>query len=311
MSRTLESLPIWAEVGHPRLHLPGPWVSERMEDAQGPEWDDEADRMNFGRYDSTSEDSEEPDMDNGSRPFHKVYRVDISHFPAYRIAFMQDEEFHWERDEKESQETWEERYAIRKRAAEDDREKYFVPVRVEVYGHRRFRSDWLHYKNADRRSMHLEVEHPDDWAAYAAQLDRERTELLSYDVYLELFGLLPVRHDQKKMRFAEPPATYYFSWMNRDLRDLLWDMYKRAQYGRPLEISNWPQHNSSWSRPVQPFRLFRQDVFQKEASDQWGPASSVQVAQRVPFRYNHQLFVMTKKDAETSEGEGVCYTINV
>jgi hypothetical protein len=286
MSRVLANVDHTAECGHPVLHAPWMWVNDQLECAQDPDWHP---------YDSdTSCSIESNNMDDGCRPFHLVYRVDISAFPALRRRFMQQDAFRvFPNGEVESDEDWVKRRKVRLMAAEDDRDAHFVPVRVETHGFRRYRSSWLRRKN-DHRAIYLEVEDPDDWREYAAQLDRacpyrrvawEELEELAVDT--PHLCLLPVELLVQVYQFILGRVTEWPEYM-------------------------WPLGHESAARPTQPWRLFEEEIIEKEPSWSWAPVAATAVCERVPFHRDHEVLVVPKDDFDTTNTWGhSLFTINV
>jgi hypothetical protein len=322
MARALASLPQWAEVGHPRLHLPGPWVNEEYEQ--------------HGRFSedmweeptSTSIDSCDPDMEDGCRPFHKVYRVDISHFPALRETFRRDIAYHVVDGKREEKEIWQRRRDGRKRALEEDRDAHHLPVRVETFGHRRWRSSWLTRVYDDTRGVCLAVEDPEESRLYQEKLDQNRgaKELLPWDLYMELcmhpdtWKTPPSWEAQGELCFEYPGPIWVWTWLcllPAELQVLLWQYYiERANE----EWLDWPPHNSSYMRPPQPWRLHVTEVYERESSVDWPSTAGLHAVERVPFCSPHRrpklgpvpaVHVVPRVDHETWEGAGRCYTINV
>jgi hypothetical protein len=294
MSRARASVQHTAECGHSVLHRPWGWVNDTLESSQY--CDDD------GEYHPTSSSDSSyvsNDMADGCRPFHKVYRVDISSFPSLKRRFMQQDSYRiFPNGQRESDAQWERRRVARLMAAEEDRERYHVPVQVATNGYRRQRSSWLRRHEHDHRAIYLEVEDPFEWKSYAEALDVHCPYLRHMQIDWDVLDALC--RDPQSLLVLLPT-------------ELMVELYRMmAAWQPPFQKYGWPLDHHSWSRPSAPERYMSEELVEKEPSWAWASTEATMRCERVPFKSTHRVHVMDKLDYdETNPDAHPCFTINV
>src|SRR5690349_18141874 len=244
MARCLAALPEDAEVGHPRLHLQSPWQSDADEQfAQDPTWSPA--QQTFVRdYEDATSDESAPSLSgaplqNGSRPSLKVSRVDLHGLAGLLDVFIADDEQH-ELTGAYGTMVFEDDYLYGVRthnramakhlyapgeladAEVGSWEQRMIPVRVEVCGERRWRSDWMH-RTYDLRTIQLDVEDQVYWQGYKRALDEHRgpNELLPWDTFVNDLcrrpGDPPPAHHQAVVVHSEAEVFYFFNLFNAEI----------------------------------------------------------------------------------------------